>query len=392
MGRRKKDALPSYRRHKPSGQAVVTLDGKDIYLGPWRSKDSKVAYERAIAEWLACGHAAPLTGATDATVDAVLVAFWRHAQQHYRKDERPTSEVRLVQDALAPVHRLYGTTPARSFGPVALKATRQSMIGAGWSRGVVNHAIGRVRRAFRWGVENELVPAGVYHGLQAVSGLQRGRSEARETEPVLPVSEDHVRAVLPHLQPRVAAMVELQLVTGMRPHEVTILRARDLTTSVTPWVYTPASHKTQHHGHERRVFIGPRGQVILKPWLKPDLSGYVFSPRDGEAERHAERKEQRVSPMTPSQSRRRPKARPDVAPGECYTVASYRHAIARACDDAGVPQFAPNRLRHAAATRIRSKYGLEAAQVLLGHASAVVTQVYAERDFAEAARVAMVAG
>ena len=26
---------PSLRRHKPSGLAVVTLNGKDHYLGPW---------------------------------------------------------------------------------------------------------------------------------------------------------------------------------------------------------------------------------------------------------------------------------------------------------------------------------------------------------------------
>lgn len=392
MGRRKKDALPSYRRHKPSGQAVVTLDGRDVYLGPWRSKESRVAYERAISEWLAAGHAPTLIGSTDATVDEVLLAFWRHAQGHYRKDGEPTSEVRLIKDALAPVHKLYGTTLARDFGPVALKAVRQSRIDAGWSRGVVNHAIGRVRRAFRWAVENELVPASVLHGLQAVQGLQRGRTDARELEPVRPVDEVHVRAVLPYLPTRVAAMVELQLLTGMRPHEVTILRARDLNTAESPWIFTPSSHKTQHHGHDRKVFIGPRGQVILKPWLRPELNGYVFSPREGEAERQEQRREERVSPMTPSQSMRRRKARPAVAPGECYTVESYRRAIARGCDAAGIPRFAPNRIRHTAATRIRAKYGLEAAQVTLGHATAVVTQVYAERDFSEAARVALVAG
>lgn len=300
--------------------------------------------------------------------------------------------MRLIQDALAPVHRLYGTALAREFGPVSLKAVRQSMIDAGWSRGVVNHAVGRVRRAFRWAVENELVPSSVLHGLQAVQGLQRGRSEARETAPVRPVDEAHVRKILPHLPPRVAAMVELELLTGMRPQEVTILRARDLNTSASPWVYTPSSHKTAHHGHERRVFIGPRGQELLKPWLRPELNGYVFSPRDGEEERQAQRGEERVSPMTPSQSRRRRKARPAVAPGDHYTVESYRRAIARACDAAGVPRFAPNRLRHSAATRIRSEFGLEAAQVALGHTTAVVTQVYAERDFSKAAQVALAVG
>ena len=42
--------------------------------------------------------------------------------------------------------------------------------------------------------------------------------------------------------------------------------------------------------------------------------------------------------------------------------------------------WAPNRLRHTRATEVRKQFGLEAAQVILGHAKADVTQVYAERD------------
>ncbi len=53
--------IPSYRRHKPSGQAVVTLGGRDVYLGPWRSPDSKRQYRRRIAEYLAGGAASPTT-------------------------------------------------------------------------------------------------------------------------------------------------------------------------------------------------------------------------------------------------------------------------------------------------------------------------------------------
>jgi site-specific recombinase XerC len=48
----------------------------------------------------------------------------------------------------------------------------------------------------------------------------------------------------------------------------------------------------------------------------------------------------------------------------------------------------PNQLRHSAATTVRATFGLEVAQVMLGHAKANVTEVYAERDFAKAAEVA----
>jgi len=47
----------------------------------------------------------------------------------------------------------------------------------------------------------------------------------------------------------------------------------------------------------------------------------------------------------------------------------------------------PNQLRHSAGTEIRRRYGLEAAQNVLGHASADVTQVYAERDLKRAEQV-----
>ena len=113
--------------------------------------------------------------------------------------------------------------------------------------------------------------------------------------------------------------------------------------------------------------------------------------------------------MTPSQSRRRPKRHPKRAPGDHYTTGSYRRSIERAVDainrkrreearnatkTAGakvepvlLPEWTPNQLRHSAATEIRKQFGLEAAQVTLGHSQADVTQIYAERDLTLAAEV-----
>jgi hypothetical protein len=44
--------VPSYRRHKPTGQAVVTLNGKDIYLGRWNISASKAEYNRLLGSGL----------------------------------------------------------------------------------------------------------------------------------------------------------------------------------------------------------------------------------------------------------------------------------------------------------------------------------------------------
>ena len=46
---------PSYRKHRASGQAIVTIGGRDIYLGPYGTKASKAEYDRIVSEWLANG-------------------------------------------------------------------------------------------------------------------------------------------------------------------------------------------------------------------------------------------------------------------------------------------------------------------------------------------------
>jgi hypothetical protein len=54
-----KPRVPSYRHHRPSGLAVVTLNGRDRYLGIWNTEASRQEYERLIGEWLANGRRLP---------------------------------------------------------------------------------------------------------------------------------------------------------------------------------------------------------------------------------------------------------------------------------------------------------------------------------------------
>jgi len=49
------NAVPSYRLHKQSGQAIVTLNGRDVLLGAHGSAASKAEYDQRIAEWIANG-------------------------------------------------------------------------------------------------------------------------------------------------------------------------------------------------------------------------------------------------------------------------------------------------------------------------------------------------
>lgn len=178
---------------------------------------------------------------------------------------------------------------------------------------------------------------------------------------------------------QVWAMIQLQLLTGMRPGEARLMRGCDLDVSGNIWTYSPVSHKTEHYGIERTVYLGPRAREVIKPFLEIDTSAFLFSPTDAMAERRASQRRQRKTMVQPSQVSRR-KAHPRRRPGDHYCREAYRGAVQRACVKAGVPPWTPAQLRHNAATRFRKEYGLKVAQIMLGHQSAEVTQIYAERD------------
>ncbi len=389
MPRLLESRVPSYRRHKSSGQAIVTLNGKDHLLGKYGTVASRQKYNRLITEWLINDRRLPEPDAP-VRVCEVLAAFLRHAKGYYRRpDGREGNEVHCYKSVMRIANSLYGDTDAVDFGPLALKAVRQKMIEKGWCRNFVNSQTNRLRHIFKWASENEMIPASVWHGLAAVSGLRAGRTEARETEPVQPVSEAIVEATLPHLSPVVAAMVRVQLLTGARPGEVCAMRGMDLDTNGTLWTYTPRHHKTEHHGHERKIMIGPRAQEVIRPFLLANLELPLFSPKEAMRIRHEKAHSQRKTPLGYGNgigTNRKPK--PQRKPTAEYAVASYRRAIARACDAAGVPRWHPHQLRHTAATMLRKEYGLEAAQVILGHKTLTITQIYAEKNI-EAARSIM---
>lgn len=383
---------PKYRKHRGSGQAVVTLCGRDHYLGPHGTKASHREYDRLVCEWLA-NNRQPLGGVDCLTTTELIVAYLKDAAKDYVKNGKPTRELPNIKAALRPVRELYGKEPAAEFGPLALEAVREKMIGYGWSRGNVNNMVDRVRRAFRWGVRKQLIPPAIIQALETVPGLRRGKCEANETDPIQPIADETVEATLPHLPAVVADMVRLQRITAMRPAELCIVRPCDLDRSGEVWIFKPASHKTEHHGKARLIPIGPKGQGILLRYLARDEQMFCFRPCDSEAKRLNDRHESRTVPMSCGNSPGSNRVdRPKRQPGAVYTVDSYRRAIHRGCDRAGVERWSPNRLRHTAATAIRKQFGLEAAQVILGHSVASITQIYAQRDLEKGLQVAQLIG
>ncbi len=455
MPRPKCDA-PAYCLHKRSGRAYVTLSGQQRMLpGPHGSEESRGAYDRLLAEWLAAGRTLADTAATSPTVSTIAAAFWRHAQARYRKpDGTPTSELKNVGEAIRPLRRLYGGTIAREFGPKRLKALRDYVMApreedgkaghkvkrAGWCRTYTNRQVKRLQLMFRWAASEELIPASVPAALGTVSGVRKGTQGVRESEPVRPVADEVVEATIPHLPAPVKALVQLQRLTGARGGELLPMRTCDVDTSGAVWKYRPASHKTAHHGHGRVIRFGPRAQEAIRPFLKPDLQAYIFSPAEAERARRAVAHIARKTPAScgnnvGTNARRTPKRKP----GHRYTVESYAHAVYRGCDRAfplpvrlarrkvkattpkgktrlrwerpaewrqrlGEPAWAevlawrganrwhPHQLRHSAGTVFRRDGDFEAAKILLGHRTDSAAQIYAERDERKADEVMLKIG
>ena len=182
-----KHSVPKYRKHRGSGQAVVTIAGRDHYLGPHGTKASRIEYDRLIMEWLASGRPASVAEQDELTVSELIVRYWGHIRRRYVKNGKPTTERYLVKMALAPVRELYGRTLVSEFGPLALKAVRAKFLQRDCVRNTINDNTRRVVKMFRWGVADQLVPPDVLHGLQAVEGIRKGSGEARESIPVVSV-------------------------------------------------------------------------------------------------------------------------------------------------------------------------------------------------------------
>jgi integrase len=290
-----------------------------------------------------------------------------HALDYYVKNGKPTTEVHNIKRAIKTLRETYENIPANDFGPLRLQQVRQRFIDQDLCRTNVNRFIAIIVRIFRWGMEREYITGyklenglviATAKGLSEVKPLQRGRSKARETDPVLPIDDDTIEETLKHCKPKVAAMIRVQLLLACRPGELCSMRPREIDMAAPIWVYRPTSHKTMHHEKSRIIPIGPKAQLLLKPWLPNFPDQFIW--------------------------------RSQIGPH--MTVPGYATLIRKACIEAGVSVWSPNQLRHAGATKIRQQASLDAAQVILGHSTVATTQVYAERNLDAALKIAAEVG
>lgn len=430
MGRPSPDYIPQMRKTKGKF-ARVTLNGKEHRLGPWGSDEAREKYDLLIQTWLGSGRDLGASRVTSITSVADLAdAYLAWCGKTFQKAGSLTSTYSTTERALS---LLYSSGQSlchrQEFGPKHLSEFRKWLAINGvtyvskrrtedgkpavgkLTRGTINRYVQVVVAMFKWAVSEQLVSEVSYLALKTLPPTRRRRPipgagvVVREHIPVHGVSKEIIDRTCKHLSPTVAAMVRLQLASGMRPNEVCGLRGRFLKSTDTKGVMAysvPFEHsKLDHMEIDRVVYLGPKAMKIIKPLLLDDPDQYIFSPRRVRLAQDAERRRNRTLPMWDSHDpdlradRRAAKSRRSGAggrmPGEHYTTTSYARAISRACEAAQLKAsefWSPNQLRHNAATEFANATKIEVAQSLLGHRDIKTTMRYVKVKEQKAAAAA----
>jgi integrase len=353
MGRRKKWP-PVPHSHRASGQERVRVNGHDVYLGPIGSPEAKRAYALLLVRLAAQEAPEPARTTTELTVAEVVLRWDEEALLRY---DPAGDEPYQFRRALGPLLVVCGTLPIGQLSLVRLEDTRDEMVRRGWSRGVVNRRIRRIRQVVRWAERRGHVPAGTWAALAALGPLPRGDRRCPEAPRRKAVAWADLAATCRQADRRIRAMLLLGWYTGMRPGETRRMRAGEIDVTAALWVYRPGKHKMEHHDQERVVILGPIAQKVLGPFLagkKPDE--WLF---------------------------------PSRRTGQPLSRVSYSRLVQQAKLRAGAsgPVIAHG-CRHAARQRITRELGLDHARALLGQTSLQTTDNYAAGQDLEMARAA----
>lgn len=330
---------------------------------------------------------------------ATLVQLYNEHNKAYYLP--PSTEANNIEQAIMPLAKFYPVLMAEDFGPLHLKKFREFLVAGteyDWSRKTINRRIHMVKRMFKWAAGDQLVSTHAYTSLTTIEGLRRGRTTARESKKVKPADIENIKAVITIVTPVLADMIQVQLLTSMRPGEICRMRPCDIDRSKDIWIYEPKAaneneydHKTEYLGYSKIVPIGPKAQSILAKYMFRQPFDYCFKPEESE---HQARKIKELARKTPLKYGNHPGTNNKGIRkfNDRYNTCSYYRAVTRACDKLKIERWYPHQLRHNQATAIRKEFGLDAARAVLGHRSVTITNEYAELDKDKAVSVAQAIG
>lgn len=380
MGR-KKSLLPTYLKHDATGQARIVWGGKTIYLGKFGSPESHAKHAQICAEILATGSLKTTDG--QIKLSKLVARFMADMEREYT--QRGSREAKQMARAMRYLVESYGEDSAEEMTTRKLLILQRLWIDKPMTRSTVNMYTGYILRLYEWATRYEYVAASVWHGLQSVGRIKE-RHALKRTKKVRRVDWDQVEAIRPFIAPVLWDVIQVQWHTGMRAEEVLKMKPGMIDQSA--WVYCMTDHKTDEYIDEKYIFLGPKAREVILPYLagrptdKP-----LFSPKEAQAMRYQSMRAIRKSKVQPSQ-KSRAKQSPERSPGDKYQNTSYFRAISTACKRAGIKPWTSHQLRHTKGTGVRKRFGLEGAQVTLGHKSIKTTEIYAEPDMELAKRIA----
>ena len=406
---RPKAKAPALRYHI-SGKSVVTLNGRDFYLGMHDRPETLAKYAVLIKHYQENGLMLPddfdidaMGGDVQSILQTNLAAtpsnqeaepnLVRHITANYREHAKSVyatskSELARILQVCDELDTHTGDTLASAFGPRLLREQRKRWVESGKARNYCNRLTNLVVRMFRYAVSEELVEDSAWNRLKSIEPLKEGQTTAPETQRVKPVSLADVRATSKELPPVIRAMLRVHVATGMRPSELCSMRPSEIDRTGDVWIYRPSQHKNKRKGKARAIPILGDAREAITDYLNRAPASFCFSPLECVAWQNAQKRASRQTKVQPSQVSRA-KENPQTQAGDRYTQDSYRRAIARACKRAKVQQWHPYQLRHLNLTEIRDVLGVEFAQAMGGHSRVDMTEVYAmlsERKAIEAAR------
>jgi integrase len=381
------------KKCRDRNQAFSWHNGKRIYHGVWGTPEAEKSYKRFLAALIEN----PVQP-TPLDEGSMLVSELADAFLVFIESRISKSECTLHKYAIGYLAECYGELAVNEFSPKKLKVVRSQMVKAGTlCRKTINNYIGKIRRMFAWGVEEEVVSASISHALKAVKDLRKGEEDTFDHPEREAVPNDVIDATLPFMPPTVAAIVQVQWLTGMRPSEVLNMRVGDIDQSRDNglWYYSP-KHKTEVHIGKKPIPLGKPEQKLIAPYLEgKKTSDSVFSPRAAQRERAAEARANRGANRTLSQRVRDAKRAEKNARrvGDFYDHSGYRRAVKYAITKGNrrggnIPHWSPYRLRNSAATAIELEHGLDEAQAQLGHTTANMTKRYSKAQLKQREKLA----
>ncbi|MDD3470599.1 MAG: site-specific integrase, partial [Thermoguttaceae bacterium] len=250
------------------------------------------------------------------------------------------------------------------------QALIREMISHGWALRTINVRIGFIKQFFKYALDCDLVTAEQFFKIKSVPRIRRDDIRVKPERVVPPVEVDVVQRTLPYFSPMVADMVTVQLHSGMRAGELCRLNWAEIDRSGTVWMYRPEKHKTANKGKKRAIPLGPVCRAVLEQYESSAAAGgFVFNPQDIERRASAVRK-----PRTTN--------RTDHYNSDRYTreIRGGVDAAIRAGAITTGERWASHQLRHRAGTDARAKFGIDAAQLLLGHSDVRTSERYALPD------------